>query len=399
LNKVLLCFLIVASCFLFGCWDRTEIEEIGFLIGVAFDPVENFDEEMERMQKEKKRDYNHLFKSTYQVAIPSALIQQEGGGSSEDPFFNITTTGMTNFKMVRQIAARRSRRLSFEHIKVMIINEELVRHEQFLEDLLDFYLRDHAMRRRTHILISKGSAEEILQDKLPLEEMPSLSIMYIRDNEDSVSEMLTLRNIGLVQGLVMGKKSFLLPRVIKGENGDFKVAGAAIFLGGNNQMIGWLGDEEVSAYRLIMGEYGNSIIETKYEGEPIVFESFGMDTIIKYERKEDRDIFNVEIRAEGSLGESWNHNIDISEEDIIGKIEQAFEQEIELVAKNIINKMQQEFSADIFEFNEKVRQKNNQYWKKNQDNWDGKDGMFSKAEVKVNAKVRIRHYMLNEKLS
>jgi spore germination protein len=392
------CSLIVASCFLIGCWDRTEIEEIGFLIGVALDPVEDFQKEMGKIEKEKKRSYHHLINSTYQVAIPSNLIQQEGGGMG-DPFFNIETTGMTNFTMLRQIAAKRSRKLNLEHMKNIIINEELVRQEHLLENVLDFFLRDHEMRRRTNVFISKGKATEILQDKLPLEEMPSISIMHIGENEKHVPEMLTQQMLGTIQGFVLEETSFLLPRIVKGDGKDIKIAGAAVFLGKNNQLIGLLGEEDVKGYKLVMGEYGNGVIEAKYEDEPIVLESFAVETLVDYERKKGTDHFNVEIRAEGSLGESWVRNIEINDVKMFEQLGGAFEQEIKSKANDIIKKMQEEFGADVFEFNRKVKQKNNRYWKTVKDDWDGKDGVFSKAEVTVNAKVEIRHYMLNEKLS
>ncbi|WP_085449838.1 hypothetical protein [Halalkalibacter krulwichiae] len=80
MKAVIVCSLIVASCFLIGCWDRTEIEEVGFLIGVGLDPGEEFKKEMKKIEKEKKQSFDHLINGTYQVAIPSRLIQQEGEG-------------------------------------------------------------------------------------------------------------------------------------------------------------------------------------------------------------------------------------------------------------------------------------------------------------------------------
>ncbi|WP_413379140.1 Ger(x)C family spore germination protein [Alkalihalobacillus sp. 1P02AB] len=395
MNKLFFCFMIISIYFLSGCWDRSEIEEIGFVSGIGLDPVEDFEKEVESLQRENKSKVDHLLKSTYQVAIPSNLIQENGGGQ-EEPFFNITTTGMTNFKMIRQIAARRSRVLSFEHIKVIIINEELLRHEHFLENLLDFYLRDHDMRRRTDIIISTGAAEEVLQDKLPLEDMPSISIKHIRENEARVPGMLGERTIGMVQRFVMGKNSFLLPRIVKREGKDLKIGGAAIFFGKNNQIIGWLGDEEVSGYKMIMGEFGDNIIEANYQDEMIVFDNSGMKTNIGYERKGEKDIFNVEIKAEGSLGEVWLEHININDMRVMEELERAFEAEIQSKVTTIIKKMQEEFAADIFEFNEKVRQKNYRYWKTVQDDWDGENGMFQNADITVNPKVKIRHYMLAE---
>ncbi|WP_085449837.1 Ger(x)C family spore germination protein [Halalkalibacter krulwichiae] len=193
---------------------------------------------------------------------------------------------MTNFTMMRQIASKRSRKLNLEHMKNIIINEELVREEHVLEYILDFFLRDHEVRRRTNVIISQGEASEILQDKLPLEEMPSISIMHIGENEKNVAQMLPQQMLGTIQAYVMEEASFLLPRIVKGPEKDLKMAGAAIFLGKSNHLIGLLGEEDVRGYKLVIGEYGNGTIETKFEDEPIVLESFTADAVVDYERKE-----------------------------------------------------------------------------------------------------------------
>jgi hypothetical protein len=60
--------------------------------------------------------------------------------------------------------------------------------------------------------------------------------------------------------------------------------------------------------------------------------------------------------------------------------------------------MQEEFHADIFGLLVQVKQKDYDYWEKVRMEWDGEKGKFSKSNITVNAKVELRHYMLQERL-
>ncbi|EGL83066.1 germination protein, Ger(x)C family [Caldalkalibacillus thermarum TA2.A1] len=403
MSKLLVAVLLTCLV-LSGCWDRNEIEEVGFVMAVAFDPSRD-QEQLAREAEEETgtpvHEHGRRFSATFQVAIPSQLTEPTGGGSRTalQPFFNITSSDLTNFKMGRNLSSRQSRIMNYEHIKVILINEELAR-QGLLEHLIDFYIRDHEMRRRAHILITKGEARHILEDKLPLEDMPALSIEMTNENYWRILESIKPSEIGEIAAKVLGQESYLISRITKGGEGDLKVAGAAVFLGKTNRMVGWLGEEDVKGYNWIMGQAENGIIETEYEpGHMIVFETRKMSSRVTYERHQETNRFHVEIRAEGSLGESWLHQYKIDDEQNISKLEQAVARKIEEQANRVLRKMQTELYTDIFQFGQKIKHKDYAYWKQIKENWDGENGEFSKAEMGITANVRIRHYMLGERLN
>ncbi len=405
--------IIICSPFLISCWDLTEIEEIGFILAIALDPVPNEEEKISEMEREmgrkipRKEEHGQLFNATFNVAIPSKIEAQEGGRTGR-AFFNVTTTSLTNFQAVRQIAARRSRRLNFEHLKAIIINEELVKNNPMLEHLADFYIRDHEMRRRTYIFITPDDASDVIENRLPLEEMISTSIVDINENYDAMFSMLPPTTIGEVATNITGESSFLIPRIVANPTpefdpytGDLAVKGGAVFLGKENTMLGWLGEEDIRGYNWVMENANNAIIEVQYdedEAEIFVFEVITMATTINYKREKGTNIFDVEVRAEGAFGESWLHDVEIADEKTLEELEARVEKEIIHQVEQIIDKMQNEFHADIFGFYKKVKQKEYSYWKTVDDQWDGKGGEFEASKVNVNAKVKIRHYMLNERV-
>ncbi|MGO4887457.1 Ger(x)C family spore germination protein [Anaerobacillus sp. MEB173] len=407
-KKLIFLFLCVSSLLMSGCWDRTEIEEIGFLTAVAIDPLTEEEEKIENEKFEKEtgiklnRKSVKRFKSTFQVAVPGALASSDGGGASGKPFFNITSTDMTNFKMGRNVGMRRSRMLNFEHLKVIIINYKMLEQPEFMEKLLDFYIRDHEMRRQTYVLVSEMPASATLEHKLPLETMPAISIRDIRENFHRELPMPTTVTIGKIAENIVAENSFIVPRIVHNQTTHgIKIAGAAVFQGKENRMLGWLGEEDVMGYHWIMGEGLNGILQVPFEEEDdafFVYENLMDASKVTYKRENDQLKFQVEIRAEGIFGESWFRGVEISDPKIQDQLSDAVAKRIEQQATMIIDKMQNEFHVDPFEFWREVRKKDYKYWKKIEDKWDGADGEFAKADITVNANVKIRHYMLNERL-
>jgi spore germination protein len=396
----LVTFLIICLLILSGCWDRNEIEEISFVLGSALDPMD--DEEVIRKYKEEtgRAIPKEMFLMTYQVVIPGQLGGGgvEGGSSGGLPFYNIRSAGMTSFSNNRNFTSRRSRSMNLEHLKVLIINEELAR-EGIIEHLIDMFVRDHAMRRDIIVFISKGKGYEILEKKLPLEIAPSISIDMISGNASRSHKTPPEKFIGELMSNVISDQSYIVPRIAKTE-GEFNVAGAAVFLGKENKMVGWLGEYDVQGYSWVTGEAENEVVEAFFgrEETPFVYENDYTDTQIQYNQKDGKDFFNILIKSEGFFVENWIKGIELGSQESILKLEKAVAKEIERQATKIIEKMQTEFYTDIFKFYDQVRINNFSYWQEVKDHWDGEAGAFSQAEVNVEAKVKIRHHMTTEQL-
>lgn len=391
-------FLLLLLLFLTGCWDRTEIEEVSFVLAVALDPVEDEDELAKQYRQETgKPSPKKMFQLTNQVVIPSKISTE--GGATGSPFFNIRSAGMTNFKINRNFATRRSRAMNYEHLKVIIINETLVR-EGIIRKLIDFYVRDHQMRTDTLIFVSKGKGSEILAEKLPLEHMTAISIDMISENAERSHQMAPPKQIGELSKDVLSGQSYIVPRITKLEGGEFKLAGAAVFQGQENKMVGWLGEYDVEGYTWVIDEKKNQIVEAFFgpEQQPFVFEIDAAHTKTRYERKDGKNTFHIEIRTEGFFVDNWIEQINLDSQETISQLEQAVEKEINYQVNKVIRKMQEEFHTDIFQFHQKVKQADYAYWQEIKKNWDGADGLFSEADIHVETMVKMRHHMTIEQL-
>lgn len=391
--------IIFILLILTGCWDSEDIEELGFVLGVAFDPVEeeerhkaNIEDEIGDILGDSDTQKRH-FRKTFQIAVP----KDSQSGEDIQSHFNLTSIGLTNFKVVRNLATRSSRAVNSEHLKVMIINEELVRNGM-LEHLADFYLRDHEMRRRVLVLISKGEASSNFDVKVPLEKMPALYIREVLENHEKVLQMPKYVEMGDVTNFIINQYSFVIPRIVSGKT-DIKVAGAAVFNGRENKMVGWLGEAETEGYNWVVGDAENGVLEVNFEDKGVfVYESFSANTSTRFERRGGQNIFTVDVKTEGSFAEKWIDGIDVADIETNLKLQRAVEEKITTGMKQIVEKMQNEFGLDIFQFGVKIRQNDSKYWEEIKDRWDGKDGLFRDAVVNINVTVKIRNYMTEQQL-
>ena len=371
--------LFLTLILLSGCWDRQEIEEIGFVMGVGLDPADE-----------------NMFESTFQIAIPGQLVRQPSTNSSNtEPFLNVSTIGKTNFKNVRQIASMRSRTLNFNHLKIIVINTELLE-LGLIKQLSDFFIRDHEMRRKTLILASNDPVKELLQNKLPLENYKAMSIEMIQNNYRRVSSMPKMMSVGDISRYISKDTGYIMPLISSLDDKYLVIEGGAV-INGKDKLVGLLKPTEIEAYNWVIGETNQSITEVNTEDDEIfVYESQKMASYISYERKNDENIFNITIKTEGSVGESWLNQNHLSDNKVLIKIQKLIEQKIEEDATEIVKTMQDEYSTDVFGFGEIIKSKKHKYWDEIKDNWEGEDSYFSKAKVVINAEVQVRHYMTTE---
>jgi spore germination protein len=373
-----------------GCWDQVESEERGYVIGVGIDTSDKDtlkdreEEEVTEATLEKER-----FKVTYQFVVPSALRGKAEGGQAEDPFLNTTIVGNTMFKIVRDMSKKLARSPYFEHIKTIIISEELAKKGYFPE-VLDIFLRDHEMRRGTKVIISKGKSQEVLESGTKVEKLPVMYIDSITENAFKNGEMLPPTIIGDVHKFLLGSNSFVIPTI---ESIDHKVnlSGSAIFQGNSKKMIGTLNGKETMGLNFITDELQGGVLELPVKGHLVVFEIKGSKRKIQANlTNKDQIDFTINIDTEGNLGENFN-TLDLLVPKTISKIEERVTEEIEKLTTDVIERTQQDYKVDVLGLGSYLNQNHYDFWKSVEKNWDSGQNYFSKSKIHVKAKVTVRN--------
>ncbi|WP_153461487.1 MULTISPECIES: Ger(x)C family spore germination protein [Sediminibacillus] len=146
-------FLAVGLLFLLsGCYDRIELEEQSYVIGIGIDKADN--------------DEKGLFKITFQIANPEVGSSISSGGSDEDPQQTITVEGSDFITATNTANSIVTKEIVLDHTKVLVISEELARSGDFLR-VVQSASRTTQLRRGVQIVVSREDASDFLNNNKP----------------------------------------------------------------------------------------------------------------------------------------------------------------------------------------------------------------------------------------
>lgn len=359
-----------------GCWDRKEVNDIGFVMATGLDLTEK-----------------GMIKATIQVAVPSPSSQASGGTSKEaDRFFLISAVGKNGSEIQQRLQQKLSRTLLFSHRSLILIGESVAK--KGLNDVLDMFTRNPRNRLKTYMLVVKGSeAGDLLKVQYPYELAPA----------EALKEMETLKGEGvtatlrdyLIDSASEGTSpaiGVLEPTVFfstaqKGEAQLFRIRGAAVFKSG--KLAGYLNNEDT--HEFLWFKYSKKTdkvfadLPERLGNVGYVFKS--RDTKISVETKGEELKFHIVLKGKGSLLEN-NSRLDISKPNNLKLIEKALEDRILRDMEAFLRKIQTEYKADIVGFGQHLQRKNPKKWRKIANKWDRH---FAEAEMTVSVRLNINN--------
>lgn len=159
-RAIVMFFTLVLALPLTGCWDRKEVNEIAIVISKGIDLTDD-----------------NRIKVSVQVAIPSKVGGQTGGGSGGDgkSFFVVSGVGRTISEADLRIQQQLPRQMYLSHLRLILIGDRVARER--LVQVLDHYGRNPPERLRTAFLIAKDTdAYSFLKSSAPLENISGESI-------------------------------------------------------------------------------------------------------------------------------------------------------------------------------------------------------------------------------
>ncbi|SDZ33607.1 Ger(x)C family spore germination protein [Bacillus sp. 166amftsu] len=374
-----ICCIALFIC-MSGCSERKEIEERGFVVGVAFDVV----------KKESESKKPPRMKGTYQLVLPSSLAQQGGGKNQGGAnYINISATADSVFAQIRVISKKISRSLFFPHIQVLVFSKDLLKHPMVLEQTLDVFFRDHEMRRNIRIFVSKERADRILQQSAKPENLPAKYIDLLADHADANAYMLEAVRIGDVQETMVAKRSFVLP-ILQLTKQGVKMEGAAMFQGKDNKLIGLLNGKNTQGLNYIIGKKASGFITIRKEKKIFTYEIHKIRRKIHASFAEPRrPKFTVDIYPEGVLaevqlggdGKAWSDK----------QMKTSISKEMESIVMGTIKTVQKSFETDVLGLGDYYKRHNYKEWKKIEKNWDEGENYFTKSNIVVRVHPVVEH--------
>lgn len=366
--KVLKILICTQLFLLAGCWDSSEIENLGIVLGIGL----GFDEE------------SNQYKLTHQYVVPRKIPggKDGGGGGEGKQYQNITLRGDTFFEIIRENSLESSRPPNYAHLKSMLLSTQLVTEEP-ISDLVNFFLRDHEYRRTIPVFITKEPVETMLNLEPKKEMFPSLQISSLTRNFNKSIFILENLEIGDLSQNVSEKTSFVIPGIEQNE-GRIRLAGAGIISAENHKYVGWLNSEEVGGLNWLKDDIHGGLVSLKKsqlsEG-PVVLEI--MDSNTKLTPKIDGEQISMDIKIKSSLrlGEDWNIKREVFNPGWKQKLTEAAEKEVKNSINNVLRVAQEEHGLDFVGFEQWVKIKQPKYWEKNKKQWNE---IFKGLEVNLN---------------
>ncbi|MGE4283252.1 MAG: Ger(x)C family spore germination protein [Clostridia bacterium] len=381
-----------------GCWDNVEIHERGYVLGVAIDkaqpipkgqePEKDYlsERDIEKMPlQQDKAQYAY----TLQIPVVAKAKNRPAGagaGSQGDATWDMTIIGNSFMEANREFSTRIENPPFYEHLQAIVISEDVAR--EGVSKVLDLFLRDPEMRRRTRLFIAPGEAKKIINVAPRIEDYPSLYLAGLSTNFERTARMVYVADLGQISENLHAGIDFVLPRVVATKD-EIKNAGAAVFKG--DKMVGWLGEIDV-IFLLWVRNYvqgGVIVIEDTHEHKGLVtLEVLKVDTKVRPMVEGDKIKMSIDIKAQFNIAEKYEIGRESAfDDEYIKRLEKKAADYIKEQIQDTIKYVQKKYGTDIFFFGLQMKRYQPKVWKQVEDDWDD---IFKDIETEITVKARIK---------
>jgi spore germination protein KC len=396
--------LLVVAIAANGCWDRRELESLGFVQALCLD-----------LELPKR-----TIVVTAAIAIPSKLGAPQGGGDGgkESGMMVVTTKAPSVYEAFNLMNTSVNREITLQQNQLLIIGEDMAKYG--VASWVDNLVRFREMRRTLLIFVSRGKAAEIFSVKPPLEKSP---VEYISDLVSLTTRNGMFPKVMLNRFLeryssfaqqnyapLIAKTSLPKPQAKpspkpdeagkteekKDEKGgseepkpdELRMIGTAVFK--DDKVVGNLDIYETQAFLMLTHQFNEAFLtidDPLSKNHSIVFRLMGVNTPdIRYQSRDGLNYFKVRLKFEADLV-SIQSNIGYTNPQKEMLLAKRIATTIKNRVEKVISKAQREYQSDIFGFGVKVR--NTMLTTTEWEKYRWKD-RFPAAKFKVDVKIAIR---------
>lgn len=382
MKKLLMLFTIGFALLLSGCWSARELPEIGIIMAMAIDKVED------------------EYEVTVEAMVPSSAAGQSLDLRSPSMIFSSTSSNICS--AFRKLSFTMSRFPTTTHVSEVLIGESVAKDGMTVP--LGCLLRDNEFRYSTRLYIVKDTpAKDVLKMASTMETTIASKVYKITDLSEQIYSMVHGVNvINFVNCLISEGTEATLPGLMLSDDIEkgmdikntqrtepfvlVQILPYAVFKG--DKLIGWLDEYTSKGVNFLLDEVKSTMIAVQCDGPDrnVVMEYVRGNTKITAKVKKNQPKFNVDLEVTGILCQV-DCDIDITHQKGLDKLIKQFEEVLKQQIESTISELQTTYQADVVGFGEVLHREDPVYWKKIKKDWPT---IFTTVEVDVNVKVIIK---------
>ena len=354
-----------------GCWDKVEINDRGFIVGVGID----YDEDSEQIL------------ATYSVPYLPKLTGQTETGKER---YLKETTGNSFFEASKKFGEKSEFRLNFDHTKVIILGEQITNNPKQLKGLLDHFERSAEFAQSLLIVSTKGSAKKLLTAKADSPDIVSMDISQTLSNSASEKIKISRMNLGdYITSMYTNDGMGFLP-VMECIEEEILINGLRVFKEYKSRYI--LSINQMTPFGWIKGEGKGSIANFEYDGIKMQYEISENKKSIDVQKENNYLKITIELSMEGDIKE-YILSDDMNDPEKVKEIEKKIKESMEEQSNEVIRIIQKEVGADLFEIGDSMKINNRKLWQEIEEDWNA---YFSSAKIYVDIQPNIRRIGMSE---
>ena len=358
--------LVMTLC---GCWNYRGLDQMDIVVGIAID----FDKE------------TNQYKISYEVAD---LMGADKDSSIKGNI--VESQGKTLFDAARNAKRKEPDRLFFGSAYIVVISQEVAR-EMGIAPVIEWFLRDGECRETMCIALSQqDTAKAILESPEGASGIMAVKLHDIIMEDSQVTASSMNRKLYEVYNMLKSpRRSAMLPALHKILNGDqesCEINGTAVCK--EDKLAGFLTPEESKYALFVEDELKGGILTlsmANWQTDDISLEIFKSKTKKSFTYEQEKMKISIETDTSVAIAENQSR-MDIMEEELVKKVEDAAARMIEKKIADLITKIQDEYNADIFGFGEMIYRQDLPLWRQLEPSWDE---LFPTLEVEVASKVHV----------
>lgn len=393
-----LVILLAVALLAGGCWDRTEVNDLALVTGMAIDAGDELP-----------------YRLTVQIILPQQVGGRGGGGTGggtsglERSVAVFSREGRSLTEASDSLQRELSRRLRYGHTGFIVLGEELAR--RGIADTIGFLATHRDVRLRTQVYVAEGSGMEILMAHPLLESTPGAAVAEVGNIKGmpqatvgSLADELSREGIEPVIPRLSATPSVQTAGNQGGDGGrqgagggnqeggggagqgetrmDLRLTGAGLFKG--DRLVGFVGPEEAMAIAWVRNRTRETVFTVfPPEGGLVTLTGSTIRSRTEVEAGPEGPRALLELFIVGELLEN-SARLNLTDPVVVDRLERLFEETVTAEVGQAIRNVQDR-GADVFGFGFALYRKDPQAWR---GRWAREwDQVFPTLPVHITARV------------